>query len=315
MRQKGITLISLIITVVILILLAGITFNLTLGEKAIFKTASKSTEEYRKQTATEKINLKITNSQIQKYASEQRMPTLQELANDFCVDHEIEYVASTSKKLASLGTVDLTNKTSFFTKLTDFPYEFEINSSLQLASIDGVKVATNETDNSNVNAKLEELEKMVKSLSEVVNIQNEKISKLENETIFNKRIKLLDAPIEIPITITSTNLNIDVKLNDSIENYKYLEIQADLHWTPGTGNHLENTIIIAVEQLKYNNSNTVNWENESVFNITLLWPHNNAYASTSSWFKDSSTLCTGQFTFTSRTDWDKLRIINIYGIK
>ena len=49
---KGITLISLVITIIILIILAGITINLTLGENGLFRRAKQSKDEYL--TAVEK---------------------------------------------------------------------------------------------------------------------------------------------------------------------------------------------------------------------------------------------------------------------
>ena len=38
-KNKGITLIALVITIIVLLILAGVTINLTLGENGIFKTA------------------------------------------------------------------------------------------------------------------------------------------------------------------------------------------------------------------------------------------------------------------------------------
>lgn len=38
-REKGVSLIALITTIIILLLLAGETISLTLGEKGLFKTA------------------------------------------------------------------------------------------------------------------------------------------------------------------------------------------------------------------------------------------------------------------------------------
>lgn len=58
----------------------------------------------------------------------------------------MEYVLTASKEHASLDKIDVTNISSIFTKLKEYPYEFEINSSLQLASIDGVKIADNNDD-------------------------------------------------------------------------------------------------------------------------------------------------------------------------
>ncbi len=44
--QKGITLIALIITIIVLLILAGVTINLTLGENGIFKTAENAGKNY-----------------------------------------------------------------------------------------------------------------------------------------------------------------------------------------------------------------------------------------------------------------------------
>ena len=143
LQNAGITLIALIITIIILLILAGVAIHFTIGENGILKNAEIAGEETNKQTATEKINLKITNTQMSTYAKEQRMPTLQELANNFCEDNEIEYVTLESKKIANLEKIDVGESTSIFTKLKEYPYEFEINSSLQLASINGIKIAQN----------------------------------------------------------------------------------------------------------------------------------------------------------------------------
>ena len=141
----GITLIALVITIVVLIILASVGIFLSIGNNGILSKAQQAKNETTKQTATEKMNLKITNMQIEKYAKEQRMPTLQEFADGLCEDNEIQYVELQSKKVGSLSKIDVGDASSVFTKLKEYPYEFEINSSLQLASIDGVKVATNDT--------------------------------------------------------------------------------------------------------------------------------------------------------------------------
>lgn len=159
-KDRGITLIALTITIVILIILSSVGIYLSLGNNGIFSKAQQAKSETIKQTATEKMNLKITNMQIEKYAKEQRMPTLQEFADELCEDNEIQYVELQSKKVGSLDKINVGNADSLFTKLKDYPYEFEINSSLQLASIDGVQVATNNGNGSQtasgVNYSLEE---------------------------------------------------------------------------------------------------------------------------------------------------------------
>ena len=44
-KSKGITLIALVITIVVLIILAGVAINLTLGENGVFRKASKAKED------------------------------------------------------------------------------------------------------------------------------------------------------------------------------------------------------------------------------------------------------------------------------
>ena len=115
-KNKGVTLIALVITIIVLLILAGITINLTLGENGLLGRTNETVEEHNKQEATEKINFKITTLQIHTYANEQRFPTLQELANAFCEDEEIEYVALESVKIASIEKIQIGDAQSFFTK-------------------------------------------------------------------------------------------------------------------------------------------------------------------------------------------------------
>lgn len=156
--NKGITLIALVITIIILLILAGVTIMTLTGEEGILNRAKTAREENNKATATEEINLKITNVEISKYSEEQRMPTLKELADNFCEDDDFQYVQETSK-IASLPKVSNENPTSIYTKLKAYPYEFEINSSLQLASIDGIEIAAApDDDNKGINIKNVELD-------------------------------------------------------------------------------------------------------------------------------------------------------------
>ena len=143
-KDSAITLIVLVITIIVLLILVGVTISL-IEKNGVFEYAKVATEETNKQTATEKMNLKITSTQMNIYAEEQRLPTLQEFADELCEDNEIEYVEVKSKIIASVAKIDVGEAQTIFTKLKEYPYEFEKNSSLQLASRDGVKIETNNT--------------------------------------------------------------------------------------------------------------------------------------------------------------------------
>lgn len=176
--NRGITLIALVITIIVMLILAGVAISLTIGDNGIFKESEQSAKIYNKEEATEKVNLKLTYTQMKAYTQSQRMPTLQEVANDFCEDEEIQYVTLTSKQTASLDKIDIGEAQSFFTKLKQYPYEFEIDSSLKLASIDGIKIA---------DSNQEQIEKLQKEIEEL-KTENERLkSDLEKK----KEIQIL----------------------------------------------------------------------------------------------------------------------------
>ncbi len=145
-KNNAITLISLVITIIIIIILVGVAINLSLGENGLFSKAKYAKEETNKQAATEKINLKITSCQINTYSERQEMPTLKELSIALKDDKEIDYVTEKSQ-IASTKYEVGEEPTSIFTKLKEYPYEFEINGKLQLASINGIKIASNNSQN------------------------------------------------------------------------------------------------------------------------------------------------------------------------
>lgn len=145
-RKNGITLISLVVTIIILIILAGVTLHLVLSNNGIINKTKEARDETDKQTATEKINLKITTAQMNSYVEKQKMPTLKELSLLLKEDSEIEYVTET-KQISSTKYEVGESPTSIFTKLKNYQYEFEINSQLQLASINGVKITIENKEN------------------------------------------------------------------------------------------------------------------------------------------------------------------------
>ncbi len=78
-KQRGITLIALIITIIVMLILAGIGLNLTIGEKGIFKTAQNSSEEFNIENIKEKVNLEILDLASQKIANGEKLTIEQAL--------------------------------------------------------------------------------------------------------------------------------------------------------------------------------------------------------------------------------------------
>lgn len=62
--QKGITLVALTITIIVLLILAGTSLDIVLGSNGILNRAENSTEVYKKVAAKEKLNIKIASLKI-----------------------------------------------------------------------------------------------------------------------------------------------------------------------------------------------------------------------------------------------------------
>lgn len=66
-ENKGITLIALVITIIVLLILAGVTLSLVAGENGILRRATNAVDINEKETAKEQVTLEIANYQTQYY--------------------------------------------------------------------------------------------------------------------------------------------------------------------------------------------------------------------------------------------------------
>ena len=214
--NKGITLIALVITIIILLILAGITIATLTVENGILNKSQTAKEENNEKTATEIMNLKITNAQIQSYAEKQKMPSLQYLANMLCEDEEMQYVELETQKQAKLKEITVGLATSIFTKLKDYPYEFEIDANLRLASIDGIKVSNSETPPPSSGISEDDIRRIVREELD------QKIGEIQvngiYETIFEGSAK---------------QNNKTYTLSKSINDYRYLIVYAKMNNSEG----------------------------------------------------------------------------------
>lgn len=64
--SEGITLVALVVTIIVLLILAGIAINLTIGENGIIKRSEKSVEEHNKSAIQEEIQMAIFQIQLDK---------------------------------------------------------------------------------------------------------------------------------------------------------------------------------------------------------------------------------------------------------
>ena len=62
MKNKGITLVALVVTIVIMLILAGVTLNIALGENGLFKMATQSVDKYKEASEEEKRQMAMVEA-------------------------------------------------------------------------------------------------------------------------------------------------------------------------------------------------------------------------------------------------------------
>lgn len=80
-KNNGITLIALVITIIVLIILAGVAISLTIGENGLLNRTKYAKEEYILAQSREKLELEILNIQTKIMEEESRTATLEDLQN------------------------------------------------------------------------------------------------------------------------------------------------------------------------------------------------------------------------------------------
>ncbi len=128
-----------------MLILAGVSI-VTLGsQNGIINRAKNAKLQTEREEASEKMKLKITEIQTNSYKENGRGVTLQELADAFYDDDEIEYLGTKSGK-ENPGTgkekVELGDSDDLYVKFKNFKYEFGLNKDLEIESVDGIQTAT-----------------------------------------------------------------------------------------------------------------------------------------------------------------------------
>ena len=104
------------------------------------------------------MKLKINSIQISYYTENNGISELQYLADKLCEDDDIEYVELKSKKVANLNKIVVGNEGSIFTKLSKYPYEFQINDELKIIAVNGNEISQDDNEDNTVTQNFEYIE-------------------------------------------------------------------------------------------------------------------------------------------------------------
>ncbi len=107
-RSKGITLIALVVTIIVLLILAGVTLSFVAGENGILKRATNAVEENKEATAKEQVELLVADYKTQWY--EEKYVNRNEVGNqkDYLLD-EFQKGANTEDYYVKTGEEEIVN--------------------------------------------------------------------------------------------------------------------------------------------------------------------------------------------------------------
>lgn len=144
-HTHGITLISLIITIIVLIILAGIAINFAIGENGIITKTQNSKEQYTQEEIKEKLNLKISDIQIEK----QGKANLSDLDGINLEGYDVS-----AGNIGRMITVTKGSET----------YIFWVDSNLNITEFDG-NISIENSDNSNTNTTIQEFTPTISNIN------------------------------------------------------------------------------------------------------------------------------------------------------
>ena len=120
--KRGITLIALVITIIVLLILAGISISMLAGDNGILKNATRAKDLTRAREIQETVNLEITNNEGTKYiggTTKSREQVISELHNDGkLTDEEVEKLEENDVITIGDVTIDFSGLGSVFSNKT-----------------------------------------------------------------------------------------------------------------------------------------------------------------------------------------------------
>ena len=133
-KQKGITLIALVITIIVLIILAGVAISLTLGQNGLLNRTKEAREKYEIASAKEYIELKIDECIIEKGGD----ASLQDIIDYLAEDSSVTYYVALEEVGLVAGEVDIGSPKEIYVVYNS--YQFKVNESKKVEFISIVDV-------------------------------------------------------------------------------------------------------------------------------------------------------------------------------
>ena len=130
-RQSGITLIALVITIIVLIILAGVAINLTLGQNGLLNRPKEAREKYEIASAKEYIELKIDECIIEKGGD----ASLQDIIDYLAEDSSVTYYVALEEVGLVAGEVDIGSPKEIYVVYNSYQFKVDESKKVEFISI------------------------------------------------------------------------------------------------------------------------------------------------------------------------------------
>ena len=130
-RQSGITLIALVITIIVLIILAGVAINLTLGQNGLLNRTKEAREKYEIASAKEYIELKIDECIIEKGGD----ASLQDIIDYLAEDSSVTYYVALEEVGLVAGEVDIGSPKEIYVVYNSYQFKVDESKKVEFISI------------------------------------------------------------------------------------------------------------------------------------------------------------------------------------
>lgn len=211
--NSAITLIALIITIIVLLILAGVTLNMVMGENGLFGKAKESKEEWKKAEADEILKTKSYEVQIEKNGN----ATLQDFVNYLEKDKQNEFLIMLKDGTTISGEKNIGNVNEIFVHFRG--YIFKINSRFNIEFCNDILFI-----NASIKYKEYKNGKIIVSLN--VLSQNEEIKRIEIDELGKKINEINSTSILIEELEIEANKEYEIDIyttsgNKTTKNIKY----------------------------------------------------------------------------------------------
>ena len=108
-NQKGITLVALVITIIVLLILAGVSISLVIGQNGVLSKATNAVSENEKANVEQELKLGVADCQIEYYDA---------WVSNQSVEKWSYYKKATIEDSCTSGTITMTDPTTEVTEIT-----------------------------------------------------------------------------------------------------------------------------------------------------------------------------------------------------